>query len=159
MVCLRGKVQFPTTLNLTFRYSVIGQVLRKDCEMYVTVQFPPTNSGYFDKHQISGQIVSSTEPKDVLHFSPVTITSGPIYYQVQVANSLVQIDLEIIMGIVSLTMAMLFVGLQLRHVKNNSKVLPPISLLTLVVLTLGHLIPLALNFEALFPIRSRTNVL
>ncbi|MCO5596714.1 hypothetical protein L7F22_050782 [Adiantum nelumboides] len=131
----------------------------KDCEMYVTVQFPSTNPGYFDKHQISGQLVSSREPKDVLYFSPVTITSGPIYYQVQAANSLVQIDLEIVMGIVSLTMAVLFVGLQLRHVKNNSKVLPHISLLTLVVLTLGHLIPLVLNFEALFPMGSRKNIL
>ncbi|KAI5078118.1 hypothetical protein GOP47_0007942 [Adiantum capillus-veneris] len=131
----------------------------KDCEMHITVQYPPTNPGYLDKPQISGRIISSRVPKDILFFSPVTITSGAIFYQEQAANSLVQIDFEIIMGIISLTMAVLFIGLQLRHVKNNPKVLPQISLLTLLVLTLGHLIPLVLNFEAIFSSRSRQSIL
>lgn len=131
----------------------------KDCEMHVTVLYPPTNPGYFDKQQMSGELVSSREQNDGLFFSPVTISSGPIFYQEQAASSLAQIDFEIIMGIVSLTMAVVFIGLQLRHVRTNPKVLPHISLLTLSVLTLGHLIPLVLNFEAIFSSRTRQNVL
>ncbi|GAU52013.1 hypothetical protein TSUD_418250, partial [Trifolium subterraneum] len=43
-------------------------------------------------------------------------------------------------------------GLQLFHVKKNSEVLPHISIVMLLVITLGHMIPLMLNFEALFKV-------
>eukprot|EP00250_Pteridium_aquilinum_P017680 c23736_g1_i1 orf=579-3350(+) len=131
----------------------------RDCEMLVTIQYPPTNPGYFEKHGVSGKVVSLREPSDVLFFGPVSVSSDLIIYQEQALNSLREIDLEIILGIVSLTMAVLFIGLQLRHVKKNPKVLHQMSLLMLTVLTLGHLIPLVLNFEALFSSGHRQNVL
>lgn len=130
-----------------------------DCQILVTIQYPPINPGYFGKHEISGKVMSLREQKDFLFFSPASVSSTAFFYQEQAANSLIQIDFEIIMGIISLTMAVLFIGLQLHHVKKNPKVLSQISLLMLTVLTLGHLIPLVLNFEAIFSSRSRQNVL
>lgn len=58
-------------------------------------------------------------------------------------------DLEIPMALISKTLVCVFVGLQLDHVKKNSEVLSSISLVMLMILTLGHMIPLALDFEAL----------
>lgn len=131
----------------------------KDCQVLIKVQYPPTNPGFFEEHGISGQVVSLREQSDSLFFSPISLSSESLVYQEQAVNSLIQIDLEIIMGIISLTIAALFIALQLRHVKKNPKVLPQMSLLMLSALTLGHLIPLVLNFEAIFSSRSRQNVL
>ena len=54
------------------------------------------------------------------------------------------------MVLISHTFSCVFVGLQLFYVKKHSQVLPSISLLMLGVLTLGYMIPLVLNIEALF---------
>jgi hypothetical protein len=61
-------------------------------------------------------------------------------------------DFEVIMVLISNTLSCVFVGLQLFHVKKNSEVLPHISIVMLLVITLGHMIPLMLNFEALFKV-------
>ena len=54
------------------------------------------------------------------------------------------------MVLISHTFSCVFVGLQLFYVKKHSQVLPSISILMLGVLTLGYMIPLVLNIEALF---------
>ena len=60
---------------------------------------------------------------------------------------------------ISNTLACVFVGLQLFYVKKHPHVLPFISIVMLIVLMLGHMIPLLLNFEALFVAnRDQTNV-
>ncbi|KAF2297716.1 hypothetical protein GH714_002424 [Hevea brasiliensis] len=59
-------------------------------------------------------------------------------------------DMEITMVLISNTLACVFVGLQLYHAKKHPDVLPFISFVMLMVLTLGYMIPLLLNFEALF---------
>ncbi|MQL05383.1 DUF2921 domain-containing protein, partial [Escherichia coli] len=58
-------------------------------------------------------------------------------------------DMEVIMALISTTLACVFVGLQLYHVKRHPNVLPFISLIMMSILTLGYMIPLVLNFEAL----------
>ena len=131
----------------------------KDCQIHIAVQYPPTNPGYFGKRRITGKIISLREQNEQLYFSPKSLTSDLIFYKEQAANALIQIDVEIIMRVVSLTMAALFVVLQLRHVKKNPKVLPHVSLLMLSLLTLGYLIPLILNFEAIFSSTSKQNIL
>lgn len=62
------------------------------------------------------------------------------------------------MVLISNTLACIFVGLQLFHVKKNPDVLPFISIVMLTVLTLALVIPLVLNFEALFVSSNRQNV-
>ena len=54
------------------------------------------------------------------------------------------------MAVLSNTFTCIFIGIQLSYVKKHPSMLPSISLLMLVILALGHLIPLLLNFEALF---------
>lgn len=48
------------------------------------------------------------------------------------------------------TLACVFVGLQLYHVKRNPDMLPLISFVMSLILTLGNMVPLVLNFESLF---------
>ncbi|AES89200.1 DUF2921 family protein [Medicago truncatula] len=49
--------------------------------------------------------------------------------------------MEIIMVLISTTLACVFVGLQLYHVKKHPNVLPFISVFMMSILTLGHMIP------------------
>ncbi|GFZ12551.1 thioredoxin M-type 4 [Actinidia rufa] len=72
----------------------------------------------------------------------------------------IHMDLEITVVVISNTLACVFVGLQLFYMKKNPQVLPFVSVVMLVILILGHAIPLVLNFEALFlGSRNRQNVL
>ncbi|XVF18842.1 hypothetical protein REPUB_Repub11eG0057600 [Reevesia pubescens] len=80
---------------------------------------------------------------------PLTVSSAA-YSAEQAKQSIWTMDLEIIMVLISNTLVCIFVGLQLYHVKKNPEVLSFISLVMLVILTLDYMIPLVLNFEALF---------
>jgi len=59
-------------------------------------------------------------------------------------------DFEIVMVLVSLTLACVFIASQLYHVRRHPEVLSSMSLLMFGILTLGLMIRLVLNFEALF---------
>jgi hypothetical protein len=59
-------------------------------------------------------------------------------------------DLESTMALISMTLACIFIAVQLFHVKKVPEALPAMSITMLVVLALGYMIPLVLNFEALF---------
>ncbi|KAG6689254.1 hypothetical protein I3842_11G166400 [Carya illinoinensis] len=116
-----------------------------DCEVLVTFDFPPFNSkktGY-----IKGSINSTREKSDPLYFEHLDLKSDYFYRD---GSSIWRMDVEIIMVIISTTLSCVFVALQIFHVKRHPDVLPLISLAMLSILTLGQLIPLVLNFEALF---------
>ncbi|KAK8607950.1 hypothetical protein V6N13_023394 [Hibiscus sabdariffa] len=118
-----------------------------DCDILVTVQFSPLNAA--EKYRAKGTIKSTRIESDPLYFGPVSLSSKS-FYTGQTKESIWRMDLEITMVLVSNTFACLFVGLQLFHVKKHAEVVPFISVLMLIVLTLGHMVPLLLNFEALF---------
>ncbi|KAJ0044795.1 hypothetical protein Pint_04560 [Pistacia integerrima] len=59
-------------------------------------------------------------------------------------------DLEIAIAVITNTHVRVFMVLQLFHVKKHPDVIPFISLFMLLILTLGHMFPLMLKFEALF---------
>ncbi|GMI93426.1 hypothetical protein like AT4G21700 [Hibiscus trionum] len=118
-----------------------------DCDILVTVQFSPLNAA--EKYRVKGTIKSTRIKSDPLYFGPISLSSKS-FYTGQAKESIWRMDLEITMVLISNTLACLFVGLQLFHVKKHPEVLPVISVLMLIVLTLGHMIPLLLNFEALF---------
>ncbi|XP_050213535.1 uncharacterized protein LOC126664942 [Mercurialis annua] len=129
---------------------------RVDCEVLVTVQFSPLNAN--GGNNIKGTIKSMRANTDPLYFRKLEISSNSIY-QSQATQSIWRMDMEITMVLISNTLACLFIGLQLYHVKKHPDVLPSISFLMLIVLTLGYMIPLLLNVEALFvPDHSRHNV-
>ena len=126
-----------------------------DCEILVNAQFVPLNAG---GRRVKGTIESTREKSDKLYFLRLELSSSSIYLS-QAAESIWRMDLEITLVLISNTFACVFVGLQLFHVKRHPDVLPLISVVMLIVLTLGHMIPLLLNFEALFVAnRNRQNV-
>lgn len=130
-----------------------GKILLKneslDCEIMVNIQFPPLNAkgGEF----IKGTIESMRQKADPYYFEPLQLSSYSLYRN-QVDASIWRMDFEIIMVLISNTLSCVFVGLQLLHVKKHTEVLPRISIVMLLVITLGHMIPLVLNFEALFKV-------
>ncbi|KAK2968483.1 hypothetical protein RJ640_030094 [Escallonia rubra] len=127
-----------------------------DCEISVNAKFPPVSSK--DARPVKGTIESIRNKLDPLYFERLQFTSTSIY-SVRAKESIWRIDLEITMVLISNTLACVFVGAQLLYVKKHQDVLPFISILMLVFLTLAHMIPLLLNFEALFlENRNRQNV-
>lgn len=119
-----------------------------DCEISIHLQFPPLNAkmkGAF----IRGSITSLRKKSDSLFFEPLSVSSTS-YFRILERRSIWRMDLELLMVLISKTLACIFVVFQLLYVKKHPDVLPFISLLMLVILTLGHIILLVLNFEALF---------
>jgi hypothetical protein len=114
-----------------------------DCEILVEFQFPALNSrrgGY-----IKGSINSTRHKSDKLYFERLDLSAT-----YEDGSSIWRMDVEIVMVLISTTLSCVFVVLQIFHVKRHPDVLPLISLVMLSVLTLGQLVPLVLNFEALF---------
>lgn len=119
-----------------------------DCEILVKMQFP-AESGTNTQGLIMGSVESTRNKDDSLYFERLDISSTAITSDAA-RRTIWKMDLEIIMVLLSNTLECVFVGLQLLHVKRQFHVLPSISLFMLLILTLSHMIPLVLNFEALF---------
>ncbi|XVE50258.1 hypothetical protein DITRI_Ditri01bG0147500 [Diplodiscus trichospermus] len=119
-----------------------------DCEILLNFQFPPLKPNKF-RGYIKGSIESKRKKSDPLYFNPLTVSSAA-YSAEQARESVRTMDVQIIMVLISNSLVCIFAGLQLYHVKKNPEVLSFISLVLLVILTLGCMIPLLLNFEALF---------
>ncbi|KAG6694664.1 hypothetical protein I3842_09G060100 [Carya illinoinensis] len=118
-----------------------------DCEIMINIQFPPLHAKHGEI--VKGTIESKRKKLDPLYFEPLQLSSNSIT-NTQAKASIWRMDLEIIMVLISNTLACVFVGLQLFYMKKHPQVLPFISIVMVIVLTLGHMIPLLLNFEALF---------
>ncbi|KAK7401828.1 hypothetical protein VNO78_13624 [Psophocarpus tetragonolobus] len=116
-----------------------------DCEILLKFQFPSLDT--YDGH-IKGSIESMRKENDPLYFKHLNL-SGVSYYRESSRRDIWRIDMEIIMALLSTTLACVFVGLQLYKVKKEPNALPFISLVMVLILTLGHMVPLVLNFEAL----------
>ncbi|TXG66930.1 hypothetical protein EZV62_008205 [Acer yangbiense] len=119
-----------------------------DCEIRVNLQFPSLNAKK-DGVYITGSISSARKKSDPLHFESVSVSSAAFSTGIE-RQSIWRIDMEILMVLITNTLACIFVVFQLLYVKRHPGVLPFISLLMLVVLTLGHMMLLLLNFKALF---------
>ena len=117
-----------------------------DCEIVVKFQLPPLDerSGIY----IKGSIESTRKKSDSLYFKPLELSSAAFYTEAA-EKAVWRMDMETIMVLISTTLACVFVGLQLYHVKRHPNVLPLLSLVMMAMLTLGYMIPLVLNFEAL----------
>ncbi|KAJ6695898.1 FAMILY PROTEIN putative (DUF2921)-RELATED [Salix koriyanagi] len=116
-----------------------------DCKILINVQFPPVDSN----DHIQGTIESTGKKNDPLYFEPLSF-SAVSYYRQHSRESIWRMDLEIVMSLISNTLVCVFVGCQILYVKKHPAVFPFISLIMLAVLALGCMIPLMLNFEALF---------
>ncbi|ESR65112.1 hypothetical protein CICLE_v10010435mg, partial [Citrus x clementina] len=105
-----------------------------DCEISIRLQFPPLNAmtkGGF----IRGRITSLRNKSDSLYFEPLFV-SATSCYRILERRSIWRMDLELLMVLIAKTLACIFVVFQLLYVKKHRDVLPFISLLMLVILTL-----------------------
>ncbi|XP_014499588.1 uncharacterized protein LOC106760696 [Vigna radiata var. radiata] len=126
--------------------SLIPTAHSVDCEIVVKFQLPPVDAknGIF----IKGSIESTRKSSDPLYFKTLELSSSAFY--IEAAEKVVwRMDMETIMVLISTTLACAFVGLQIYHVKKHPNVLPLLSLVMMAILTLGHMVPLVVNFEAL----------
>ncbi|WVZ01040.1 hypothetical protein V8G54_027109 [Vigna mungo] len=117
-----------------------------DCDILLKIQFPPLDSS--DRSYIKGSIESRHKESDPLYFKRLDISAVP-YYREAARRKIWRMDMEVIMALVSKTLTCVFVGLQLYKVKREPDVLPFISLIMMLILTLDHMVPFVLNFEAL----------
>ncbi|XP_074373512.1 uncharacterized protein LOC141713841 [Apium graveolens] len=117
-----------------------------DCDIVLNFQFPGsinTKGGF-----IKGSMQSTRKQSDPLFFEHLDITSSS-FLSSEARRSIWMIDLEITMFLILNTNVCIFVCFQLYHVKRYPNTVPHMSLVMLVILTLGHMVPLVLNFEAL----------
>ncbi|XP_047165370.1 uncharacterized protein LOC124834665 [Vigna umbellata] len=117
-----------------------------DCDILLKIQFPPLDSS--DRSYIKGSIESRRKESDSLYFKRLDVSAVPNYRETA-RRKIWRMDMEVVMALISKTLACVFVGLQLYKVKREPNVFPFISLIMMSILTLGHMVPLVLNFEAL----------
>ncbi|CAI9087447.1 OLC1v1021517C1 [Oldenlandia corymbosa var. corymbosa] len=150
-----GQLYMVGCMRVPVPYAKFGRNASLDCEIFVEMQYPPLEAK--GGSTIKGTIKSTRMKSDPLYFEPLQISSHSLYYN-QVKESIWRMDLEMTMVLVSNTLACIFVGLQLYYVQKHPEMLPFISIIMLTVLTLAHMIPLLLNFEALFLSNRKQNV-
>ncbi|WOG98646.1 hypothetical protein DCAR_0417990 [Daucus carota subsp. sativus] len=124
-----------------------------DCDIVLTFQFPgssKTKEGF-----ISGSMHSTRNQSDPLFFEHLNMTTS-FSISSESPRSIWRIDLETSIVLIPDTVACIFVLFQLYHVRRYPDTLPSVSLLMLVILTLGHVISLGLNFEAVFMTKRNT---
>ncbi|KAL6848964.1 hypothetical protein ACP4OV_021547 [Aristida adscensionis] len=127
-----------------------------DCEILVTAQFSSLDAKV--TQHVKGKISSLRKKTDPLFFQTLDIASYGLYID-QVDESIWRMDLESTMALISMTLSCIFIAVQLFHVKKVPEALPAMSITMLVVLALGYMIPLVLNFEALFKNSNKQTVL
>ncbi|XP_066311285.1 uncharacterized protein [Miscanthus floridulus] len=106
-----------------------------DCQVLVTVQFAPVDTG--------------TREHDVGTISSLRMKSDPLFFE---ALEFVSQGMDLMWqpeSMLELSPALFAVVLilQLRHAKKHPEAVPSMSITMLVVLALGYLIPLMLDFE------------
>ncbi|KAL7087663.1 hypothetical protein ACP275_13G081800 [Erythranthe tilingii] len=125
-----------------------------DCEIIVNFEFSPLDAR---RECLVRGIIQSTRARiDPLYFEDMSLLSAAFYRKLA-KQSKRRIEMEIVMAFISSTFTCMFVGLQLAHVKRDPNLLPFVSLVMVMVLSLGHMIQLILNFNASF--RSSRQVL
>ncbi|CAL5200886.1 unnamed protein product [Lathyrus oleraceus] len=116
-----------------------------DCEILLKFHFPSLDAE--NGTYIQGSIESMREKSDPLYFKSLEVSSSAIYSETAI-KAVWRMDMEIIMVLISTTLSCVSIASQLYHVKRYPNVLPFISIFMMSILTLGHMIPLVLNFEA-----------
>ncbi|KFK40612.1 hypothetical protein AALP_AA2G018600 [Arabis alpina] len=118
-----------------------------DCNLAIKIKFSPIDSKSDDR--LKGTIESTRGKTDPLYVGRMEVLSRSIYVH-QAKESVWRMDMEVAMVLISNTLSCLFVGMQLYHMKKHQEAVPFVSITMVILLTLGHMIPLLLNFEELF---------
>lgn len=117
-----------------------------DCEILIKLQFPPLDYSNKARDSIKGSIESLRKRSDPLYFDSLKVTTVPF----QTARSIWRLDSKLTLVLVSSTLSCIFAAWQIFHVKKHPHAVPLASKLMLIVIMLGHAIPLLLNFDGSF---------
>ncbi|CAM6062986.1 unnamed protein product [Sphagnum tenellum] len=139
MLCLIGCRSVDLSIN-----SLTSLEGHKDCQVFFSIQLPPVDAW---RSQFSGTVKSLRNPDDPLYFKQESF-SGMMFSQT--VRTVWRQDLEILISVVMLSLAVIFIFWQLLYSRRYPETLPYISTSMLGLLSLAHMIPLVLNFEALF---------
>ncbi|KAK8691283.1 hypothetical protein V6N13_074798 [Hibiscus sabdariffa] len=115
-----------------------------DCEILVNVYFPPLNSDRRSK--IKGSMESLREKTDPLYFMPVQFSGRP-HYRRWVTESIWRMDFEIIMSVISNTLAIIFVAFQIFHVRKHRGIDYYSTAWDFVIILLGLLFAAAIHYQ------------
>lgn len=121
-----------------------------DCLIEVKVEYPPTTARWLINPTAKFSITSQRNDDDPLHFDPLNLQTLPIIYKEQREDILSRRDVEGILRIITLSLAILFILSQLFYIGDNGGFVPYISLVMLGVQALGYSIPLITGAEALY---------
>ncbi|KAB8082910.1 hypothetical protein EE612_004972 [Oryza sativa] len=116
-----------------------------DCQILVTVQLPALGG-----EDGTGSISSLRKKSDTLFFETLGFAAYGAQPAIEAAQAISRVDTERIMLVTSMTLSCVFLVLQLRHARKNPDALPATSITMLAVLALGYMIPLVVNYEAMF---------
>ncbi|PRQ31321.1 hypothetical protein RchiOBHm_Chr5g0034181 [Rosa chinensis] len=119
-----------------------------DCEILLKLQLPPATPGRKISGYVKGSIESIRKKSDPLHFERLDLSSDDMF-MAEADRSICRLEVETTLVLISTTLAYVFGALQLFHMNKRPDVLPSISILMLLVLTLGFLKPLIYYFEAI----------
>ena len=117
-----------------------------DCEILVSLHFSAVNSK--NSSYTKGIIHSTRYESDPLHFPTLDLSSAAFTVE-EARKSIWRMTMEATMVLISNTLAILFLSLQLIHVKKQPNLLPSNSLFMLGILSLGYLIPLVQDLNAI----------
>ncbi|XP_074573303.1 uncharacterized protein LOC141829677 [Curcuma longa] len=141
MLCMRG-CRYP---NLDSENH-----MPMDCDILIKIQFPPLHPKAEEDQRINGTIRSTRKESDPLYFKPITVLDYRHMYLATATESIWRMEMETAMVLISLTFSCVCILLQIVHAKKHPDVVSSISIAMLLILNLGFVIPLVLNFEALF---------
>nr|XP_011461828.1 PREDICTED: uncharacterized protein LOC105350706 [Fragaria vesca subsp. vesca] len=120
-----------------------------DCEILLKLQLPPATPERMISGYVKGSIESTRKKSDPLHFERLDLSSDDMF-MAEADRSIHRMEVETTLVLISTALAYVFGALQLFHVKKRPDMLPSISLLMLLILTLGYLKPLIYYFNAIF---------
>ncbi|KAG7025757.1 hypothetical protein SDJN02_12255, partial [Cucurbita argyrosperma subsp. argyrosperma] len=121
-----------------------------DCLIEVIVSYPPTTAPWFINPSAVISISSQRTEDDPFYFSPIKLETMPIMYRRQRQYILSRKIVEVILQILTLSVANACILSQIFYMNDKRESVPYISLVTLGVQSLGYSLPLVTRAEAHF---------
>ncbi|XP_052486434.1 uncharacterized protein LOC105767192 [Gossypium raimondii] len=157
-------------LNISYKMSIMLRsseldgglnTVNESSNEYLKTEIRISAEGVYDTAtgEVRSKEASKAHVKKSILYPSSPAVFGRAYYRSWVTESISRMDLEMDMLVISNSLAIIFVAFQILHVRKHRGIGPLVSLLMLVILALGHLIPLVLNLEAMFIQDSKRSVL
>ncbi|XP_023004862.1 uncharacterized protein LOC111498040 [Cucurbita maxima] len=121
-----------------------------DCLIEVVVFYPPTTAPWFINPSAVISISSQRSEDDPFYFCPIKLETMPIMYRRQRQDILSRKIVEVILQILTLSVADACILSQIFYINDKRESVPYISLVTLGVQSLGYTLPLVTRAEAYF---------